>query len=101
MNSRDQRKGLFSYYLIPLKRLRLPKRSKRETESLTEQKKKDQTIFKFIQKVPKFIKELEPCQTMLFKNVMSLNMPLRFFFLAIQPKQVEIIKDMIAGSDLA
>ena len=48
MNARDLRKGLFCYYYIPLKHLRLPKRSKRESESLTEQKKKDQTIFKFI-----------------------------------------------------
>lgn len=38
---------------------------------------------------------------MLFKNVMTNNIPLRFFFLAVQPKQVEVIKDMIAGSDLA
>lgn len=48
INNRDLREGLYVFYSLNLKNLRIPKRSKRETETASEQKKKDQTILKFI-----------------------------------------------------
>jgi len=58
MGERDPKKGLYSFYSIKLSNLILPKPPSRET--LSEQRKKDQTIFKFSQKAPEFIKSLPP-----------------------------------------